>query len=450
MTARRRSCRPRLEALEGRDTPANLTVTFSALTHTLTIVGDSSNNALTVQGDAADPTRFHLSSTTDTFNHSPGPLDTPGGVRNIAVWLLDGDDHVTFDNAVPIDLRGSLSVNGGNGANSVVTTDLKVEKNFSITNGTNASGSDINTIDNVTVGGSLTINNGAGDTAMDIRRDTAGVSAVGGSLSITNGPGTDSNIIADLNVGGSVTVNNGRANPQTGSAGYTVIGNQIHNDFRSQIRGNVSVSYLDGNVNGSDGIFDADIDGNVTFNHGTGSAVTRFDGYATSLPVVIRGSLTFKGSGANTVSVGKAFDYTGLVVGKNLTVTTGAAADTLVFNQLEVGGATRLSLGDGGNAVAIDDSLFAGAFTLTTGAGNDQVSLDATASGAEPTTFGGPVLIAQGAGDDQVVRAGPDAPEELIVLSTFVIHHGTGAGDSTTATPGHEIFPFGTSIQYVV
>ena len=86
---------------------------------------------------------------------------------------------------------------------------------------------------------------------------------------------------------------------------------------------------------------------------------------------------------------------------------------------------TRLALGDGVSSVRIDGSLFVGAFTLSTGSGTDEVYLD---QGFEfgPTTFGGPALIAQGAGDDTMGRAGPDVTQELIALSTFVIHHGPG------------------------
>jgi hypothetical protein len=62
-----------------------------------------------------------------------------------------------------------------------------------------------------------------------------------------------------------------------------------------------------------------------------------------------------------------------------------------------------------------------------------------------------PVVISQGAGDDTVTRAGSDnANQELIVLGTFVIHH--GAGNDTDAAPpaGHELFPFGGSVQWVL
>ena len=141
---------------------------------------------------------------------------------------------------------------------------------------------------------------------------------------------------------------------------------------------------------------------------------------------------------------------TGLIVGKNLYVTTAGAADTVTFNKLQVVGNTKLYLGDGDSTVTIDDSVFTGTFRLTTGSGTDNVFLDHTAGTTAPTTFERAVLIVQGAGNDQVVRAGgDDANEQLVTLDTFVIHHGAG-GDTTTSSGGHELFPFGTSIQWVV
>src|SRR5262249_43396469 len=158
------------------------------------------------------------------------------------------------------------------GANSVTATDLKVEKNFSITNGTNTSGSDQTSLANLTVGGSLTINNGSGDTSIHLNGNSAGTSAVQGSITITNGSGEDDLQITDMNVGGNLSVNDGHGNA-SGIAGYTEIFNTSNTSFRSTIKGNVTVSYLDGNTTFfNDGIWDTEVQGNVTFNHGSGSA----------------------------------------------------------------------------------------------------------------------------------------------------------------------------------
>src|SRR5262249_18480805 len=153
--------------------------------------------SLTVQGVAGDPTKFTLTSTSDTFNHVAGPFVSPGGVKDLTIQLLDGDDRLTFDNTVPIDLKGNLSISGGNGANLVSATGMTVEGNITISNGTNTTGSDSTTLVNLNVGGSVTINNGVGNTRTYIYRDSVGVSTIGGNVTITNGAGADHSAIED-------------------------------------------------------------------------------------------------------------------------------------------------------------------------------------------------------------------------------------------------------------
>src|SRR5262249_7489260 len=154
---------PSVELLETRDTPTNLSVTFTPLTHTLAIVGNSAANQLTIAA-VSGGTSFRLTSLTDSINGVNAPLTTASRVWNISVQWLDGNDSVTLDNSVHIDLV-NLSINGGNGHNTVTATDLTAEGNIRITNGTNSGGtSDSTRLVNLTVGGSLIIHNGDGDT----------------------------------------------------------------------------------------------------------------------------------------------------------------------------------------------------------------------------------------------------------------------------------------------
>src|SRR5262249_40557481 len=108
MSLHRRDRRLGLECLEDRNTPSgNLTVTFSALTQTLTIVGDSQANNLSVEQDGSDPTRFSLISIADSINGgSPdSPFETPSGVENIAIMLLGGDDSVILSLDSSMDIK---------------------------------------------------------------------------------------------------------------------------------------------------------------------------------------------------------------------------------------------------------------------------------------------------------------------------------------------------------
>jgi hypothetical protein len=441
--------RSSLESLESRIAPANITA--AVVNHVLRIVGTDDANSLTIDGVAGDATAFKLTTGGDTINGSSGPFTTISGVTGIAIKMLGGDDSVIFSSdVVSIDVKGSVTINGGAGANSVIGTDLTVEKNLSITSGAHSTGIAVAVLINSSVNGSVTIKNGSGDTLTEFYRTSAGLSTIGGNLSITNGAGKDRNAIVDVNIGHNLTVKNGHASA-TGDPGYTEIFNSINTNSRSVIGGNVSISYLDGDGSGtpSDGISDTAVLGNVTIDHGKGNFTTNFDAYGTSLPVIIRGNLTLKGSGANTITAGTEYQRSGLIVGKNLSITSGSGTDTLTLNKLEVAGGTQIRLGNGGSTITIDDSIFAGAFKLTTGAGDDTLNLDTTPGSPSPTIFEKPVLIQLGVGDDVLNETGAaDANQFLIIDSTFVVHHGSGS-DTRTSTASHELFPFHNSIQWV-
>jgi hypothetical protein len=436
----RSSFRPCLEHLERRLVPANLTASFSPVTHTLTVLGDAQDNAVTIKGDAGDRTHFTLSSSTGTINNSHAAFSSPSGVKNLAIQLLDGTDSVIFDNTVHIDLLGTLAINGGNGANSVAGSDLTVEKSVVITNGTNTTGTDQFELNNLSIKGSLTINNGNGQSFTQIQRSSAGISSIVGNLSITNGTGKDEFYLVDTNVGGSVTINNGHGG--SGVAGRIDIFNALNTAYRSLIGGNLTVTYLDGDVLSHDGLFDLEVMGNVTLNHGSGAFGTSIDGYQTTLPVLIHGNLTITGTGANSINIGSLFLNTGLIVGKNFTVTTGSGADSLAVNKLQVYGISKWSLGDGANSVTIDDSLFGGTFTLLTGAGNDTFNLEMTAGSSSLTVFDKAVVLSFGNGSDtgQIAFQHHDANQGIVAYSTFVVLRGW---DSWGQDPGQEFFPLG-------
>src|SRR5262249_31689081 len=81
-----------------------------------------------------------------------------------------------------------------------------------------------------------------------------------------------------------------------GRGGAVEIYNQANVNSRSQIRGSVLVSYLDGNTDLDDVLADAEVGGNVTFAHGPGSFRTDIDARQTTLPVIVRGNLTVGGA----------------------------------------------------------------------------------------------------------------------------------------------------------
>ena len=270
---------------------------------------------------------------------------------------------------------------------------------------TNGAGTDSTVLANMTVTTSVVVRNGAGDSRTVINRDAPGHSFVGGGVTVTNGTGTDETELADTSVIGNVTVRNGRGGA-TGNAGHTWVSNP-GGPGRAVVGGNLSVSYLDGDVTAvPDELLDVQVLGNVTFDHGRGNSDTVLAGDRTALPAIVRGNLTFTGSGRTVVRDDGPAGSFGLVVGGDFRVTAGAGDDEVHLDRAEVGGRTVLALGDGANVVSVDDSVFLGPVTITTGAGADTVSLDTTAGTAAPTTFERAVVVRLGAGDDQVSTGG--------------------------------------------
>jgi hypothetical protein len=433
MRRRTHSVRPYVDRLEAREVPAaNLTVTFSPLTHTLTIVGDANDNDVTVKGDPADQTHFILNSS-GNINGQPSPFSTQSGVKNLVFKMLDGNDTVTFDPTVPIFLHGSASIDGGTGVNSVAATHLTVIKYLSVTNAAQTTGLDSVVLIDFSAGGSVLIKNAGGDSYIGINRDAAGVSTIKGSLTVTNGTGEDSFNLNDTNVNGNVTINNGHGNA-VGVAGFVNIYNLDNTAIRSIIGGNLTVTYLDGNANTFDGLWDTEVFGNVTLNHGPGVFKTDMDGYATHLPDVIHGNLTIAGAGANSLGFGTnnvSGNGSGLIVGKMFTLKCGGGlAETLAFKNFQVGGDTSITLGNGGNMITIDDSIFGGRFTLVSGVGNDTFNLEATTETASATEFKKAARIDLGSGNDVsylAYNATPDAGEAVVCLATFGVKTGGAA-----------------------
>jgi hypothetical protein len=445
MRRRTHSVRSYVDLLEARELPAgNLTVTFSAVTHTLTVVGDANADNVTVKGDAISQTNFLLTSS-GTINGLASPFPTPTGVKNLVFKMLGGVASVTFDPTIPITVQGSVTFNGGTGQNSVTATQLTVGKNLSITNKASVV-DDLVTLTNFSAGGNVTIRNGGGNTLTQIVRDSAGLSTIRGNMTVTNGTGQDSFYLNDTNVDGNVTINNGHGDAG-GHAGLVNIFNQYNSAFRSIIGGNLTVTYLDGNTADYDGLFDTEVLGNVTYNHGTGAFTTYMDGFNTKLPVLIHGNLTITGTGANSLGFGTVASRTGLIVGNRFTLTSGGGtAETLSFRNFQVGGDTSIRLGDGGNMVTIDDSYFGGRFTLVSSSGNDTFNVETTAGTSSATEFRKAVLVDFGTGTGQFNIAAngpiPDGGQVVIAYGTFVLkslHGGFVYGDA--------VFPNGGSIH---
>src|SRR5262249_35928620 len=96
----------------------------------------------------------------------------------------------------------------------------------------------------------------------------------------------------------------------------------------------------------------------------------------------------------------------------------------------QVGGETSITLGNGGNTITINDSIFGGRVTLGSGGGNDTFKLEATTGAAAATEFKKAGLIDLGSGDEVAYLAynkTPDAGEAVVCLATFEVKTGGSA-----------------------
>jgi hypothetical protein len=142
------------------------------------------------------------------------------------------------------------------------------------------------------------------------------------------------------------------------------------------------------------------------------TSFVRIDGANVSLPVVINGNLNIKAAGTTEVNFGDIGALgTGLVVGKNLTITTGNEDDDVVLYRLRVNGLTSISTGGGADEVSIDDCIFVGpppsvnpsGFVLNTGGGADVVRIEQRAGTNSTTQFHRAAKIDMGAGNDTLL-----------------------------------------------
>ncbi|MGL4550160.1 MAG: hypothetical protein ACRC33_03145 [Gemmataceae bacterium] len=470
--------RPRIEVLEGRAVPAGLIdVTFQ--NGALKILGDADANTLTVTQGADG----RLTLTTDLgssvrVNGQDVPvlgghtLSTPV-TAGVIVSLGGGNDALTFSGSVEdIDLPSFLSVNGGDGNNTLTlqqgvtvsgplaltngagldTTHLydevNVLGNLTVKNGNGGSLLDANAATDLRVKGALSVLSGAGFDEIDLSAaqkarlgafvqktgadldgsdtDLSPVQSltVTGVVSVANGAGDDDLDIGDATldtrISGAVTVLNGAGSNHTDLVGT----DRLHVGGPIVVTGGAGSDLVHLGINSGLVSF-----GTVTVSAGAGSNGTIVGG----AELWMTGKLTYVGGGgADNFSVQTAADG---MVGGAVKLLLGAGSNTLDVRAgndatLVLGSLTAVNAGGaaGPDVVGLRDVKVLGVTAITTGAGNDQVTL-------EDVTFGGVFVLRTGAGND-VVNVEQDAA--LLGQTRFLkpVAILTGAGDDTVRLAG--------------
>lgn len=424
MNRRTTSFRPGVENLEDRCTPAG-TVTGVFSNGTWTLTGDELDNEISINATGT-PNQFAV---TGNDGETLAGITTASNVKNIVVKLRAGDDRFRLNSDLaPTSLAGSLTIDGGAGDNAAFVLQSTIGQHVTVTNG---AGDDEFELEDSVVKGNVTITNGDGGSDTEIVRESAGLSFIGGSLRITNGSGFDRLDVADYHIGGDVVVKNGLPNGDPiPEAGYAEFYNDFNTTARSVYGGDVRVSYQGNGEVQDDGLWDIEVLGDVRFNYGSSEGRLLFDGYHVGQPVLIHGGLTVKGDGPmlfDVASEAQGFQRTGLVVGQNLSITTGNQIDTVTANRLRVDGITTINTAGGKDTIAIDDSHFHGLVTILTGGGEDVVNIETTPSTSAATQVVGALKIDLGDNGDALnVGIAGDATGQLQAFAKVVALSGAG------------------------
>jgi len=428
MLRNRHSIRPSLESLESRDTPAGtVTATFTA--GRLTVTGDAADNTLLVTLGWDDLLTISGDGTGTAIRLNGGPaLDAvtlPAPLTGaVTINLGDGKDLVTIDT---VDLPGSLTINGGNGAiggadgNTInLRGGVLVGGNLNITN---LAGADtINLAELVNIEGAFNIRNGPGGSLVAGDQLTTEL-RVGGLFSVSGGAGYDK---VDLWDSVSVAVGSIAFNAGTDAAGSYY---RIHTHHDLTVAGSVRLTagggehrnYLgSGNnlaiggavvyQNGAGDSFNTLLSwgtlsvGQVTITNGVGWHDNTIHSYDKT---VIRGGVTYSnGAGERTFNTIQGNNI--LSVGGNISFVNGPALQNngIGGGDVHIGGSitVRNGNGDSSTVVTADNLLYIGAATrITSGNGKDTVSVGPGINDGDPMPAAdiGPVTVNNGDGGSE-------------------------------------------------
>ncbi len=309
---------PLLEQLETRTALAG-NVTAAVLGGNLVVNGDNQGADIAISQPSVG--KITLTGDGTSINGSAGPVTFSGVTRDLRINFGKGNDSLTFDETNPITVCGNLSINGGQGSNTISTLSgspgsLKVGRDLNILN--QPGGPEQITLLNLSVKRNAQIRNMGGDSLVTIDvasngTDLPGFNSIGGNLQIVNGPGQyNETDLSSINVKGSVQILN------------------QGNDAITNISSPASPNTIGGNLQIIDGA------GQL--------AQTQIDGTK---------------------------------VGRNLQVAASGpdSNTTLILTSTQVRNDTGLKGGDGDSTVFVNDDTFGGSFQLQTGNGADTVCI---------------------------------------------------------------------------
>jgi hypothetical protein len=414
--------RPGLESLEGRLTPANITTTLVG--GNLTITDNAPTSSLTISQPAANQIIITPDAGT-TINGQAGPVTIMGVTGNLNVNLGGGNDTLTFDlSQHSIDV-GNLSITGGAGNKTVLTSTagsahfLNVHGNLKEVFG---NGNEFTRLDQFNVSGNMTIDHANGNSFVFLGVDAANLgkkfNSVAGDLHVDNvtstgqaASGFDVNALEETNVGGDLSADMGlgdqSGDASNGVGGWTSVGSQSTQPVT--VGGSVTLTALTGFLSfgdfANDGleVQNAQVAGGVTLNLGN---TALFGGGATA-DSTSASSLTITGRGAHDAVTVGASDVLG-----NLAVSlTGNGGNAIAVDSVFVSGGTSLKAAGSGASIAIDNqapgSTFGGQVDVAMTGTNNLLEINSKhrVGVAGTITFDGTVSAQLGYGNDTLILA---------------------------------------------
>ncbi len=294
-----------------------------------------------------------------------------------------GDDRLVLGGRLVL-LKGSVELTGGDGGNlldldgaAVSVGKTAAGVSVLLTGGTGADTIDL--ADNLTLGGALTLDGGAGSDFLDL--DSLKTFKAMGAVTLTGGAGDDTLDLqaVALTLGSTLTVTGGDDS------------DSVNIDAEGSIAGNVTLDL-----------------GAATAGDQSATLTGKF-----GLPgaLVLKGALTVTGTGAAATT--DTLALLNVAVAKAINASLGAGASSVFIDNLRAGDTLTLATNDGADLVEVERVLFFGNSTIAklatilAGAGDDQVlignPLPAPNSGATDSTrvrFLGGLTVDGGADSD--------------------------------------------------
>ena len=352
----------------------------------------------------------------------------------------DADD-VTFGGTNIF--ANSVAVNLGNGENYVYGgAGLTVGKNLTLQGGAGFSAMNL-TFNDVTVGGNIVFTGVGSSNQFGI--SVAGSLHVGGSIAVTSVAPSDGesafflSSVGDISIGGNVSFKSsdtdhvvlnlsafgsfhigGGVKIDTGKlAGVNAV--TIHADdtlFIGKAVAMTTSNQMRPTIYGSSAAAPSWIGGGLTIKGGSFASITLDGTIAGKVNIALDGNHPV----ASTLSSATPEGRLRLLGAASISTTGAGSGTTLVDNVFAYSSVTIKDAG-GARTVAVQDSLIIGALTIDTGAGVDLVRLEATGDPGSLFLFG-PLTVKTGAGLDNIILGGNDPGTGVTTIGNKILIDG--------------------------